>query len=465
MASKSVSRRGVLKAAGAAAVAGGASALLGGGKMAAQQGAPAVMTNTQAGRKFRAYVKSGPALPTVVELKARGLTQREILVRVEAAQTCYTSVDECLIPGTPARQATIVGHGGVGIVEAVGPQVISSRVGDRVVIALHASCGRCYNCLWMQSSQCLNRGAASTIPTADMADGTPVWSATGAMSELTIVQEEEAVPVFTDVSPADMSMLTCVGNCGLGMTMTNCPINVASDVVIFGAGPVGLSSVQGAKLKGATQIIVVEPIAYRREIAMKLGATAVLDPNKYKRVARTSGGGAGAGTRANFGRDEDRWNDELVDHIREMCKMKTDRLFAGGGRIGPDHVIDAAGGDKVKPKVEQGPDPTGVASLQQGWALLSRIGTFVTCSVGHPDNAMVEIPADQFADSSKHHWASTDGGTNDRRDIPRFVKLMEHGQLSMKALVGKTYPLNQAQEAYQVCADRTVVATVVTPNA
>ena len=77
-------------------------------------------------------------------------------------------------------------------------------------------------------------------------------------------------------------MLTCVGGCGLGMTMTKCPVDVASDVVIFGAGPVGLSSVQGAKLKGATRIIVVEPIAYRRGLALKLGATAVVDPNQYK---------------------------------------------------------------------------------------------------------------------------------------------------------------------------------------
>jgi S-(hydroxymethyl)glutathione dehydrogenase / alcohol dehydrogenase len=403
-------------------------------------------------------VKFGPALPTVVELRTRALTQREILVRVEAAQTCYTSVDECLISGTPAAQATIVGHGGVGVVEAVGPQVISTQVGDRVVVNLHAACGRCWNCLWGQSSQCLNRGAVSTIPTCEMMDGTPVWSATGAMSELTIVQEEEAVPVFTDVSPAEMSMLTCVGGCGLGMTMMNCPIEVASDVVIFGAGPVGLAAVQGAKIKGATQIIVVEPIRYRRDLAMQLGATAVLDPNQFTRTPKPRPANG-------WGRDDDHFQDTLVDRIREMCKPKNTRLFAGGGRVGPDHVIDAAGGDKIKPKVEQGPDPTGLTSLQQGWSLLSRIGTFVTCSVGHPDTAMVQIPADQFADSSKHHWASTGGGTNDRRDVPRYIKLIESRQLNMKALVGKTYPLNQAREAYQVCADRTVVATVVTPNA
>jgi S-(hydroxymethyl)glutathione dehydrogenase/alcohol dehydrogenase len=148
-----------------------------------------------------------------------------------------------------------------------------------------------------------------------------------------------------------------------------------------------------------------------------------------------------------------------------MCKLKTDRLWAGGGRVGPDHVIEAVGGDKVKPKVEQGPDPTGVTVLEQCWDLCSSIGTLATCSVGQPDDAVVKIAAAQWADGAKHHWPGTGGGTNDRRDVPRFATLMESGQISMKALASKTYPLNQAREAYQACADRTVVATIVAPNA
>ena len=135
-------------------------------------------------------------------------------------------------------------------------------------------------------------------------------------------------------------MLTCVGGCGLGMTMTNAPVEVASDVVIFGAGPVGLSSVMGAKVKGASRIIVVEPIPYRRDLALKLGATDVVDPNQYndrKPIPNAPANG-------------DRFRDVLVEHLREMTKEKTDRLWSGGGRIGPHHVIEAVGGDKIKPR-------------------------------------------------------------------------------------------------------------------
>jgi threonine dehydrogenase-like Zn-dependent dehydrogenase len=148
-----------------------------------------------------------------------------------------------------------------------------------------------------------------------------------------------------------------------------------------------------------------------------------------------------------------------------MTKMKYDRIWAGAGRNGPDHIIEAVGGDRLKPRrMPQGPDPTGVRVLQQCWELGSSIGSIVTCSVGQPGNAMVQIPASQWADGAKHHWPGTGGGTNDRRDSQRYIRLMETGQITMKALASKTYPLSGAREAYQVCADREVVATVVTPT-
>ena len=207
----------------------------------------------------------------------------------------------------------------------------------------------------------------------------------------------------------------------------------------------------GAKVKGASRIIVVEPIRYRRELAQKLGATDVVDPNQYRDRQLIAGAGGNA----------DRYRDSLVEHLREMTRMTTDRLWAGAGRIGPDHVIEAVGGDKIKPKEVQGPDPTGVTVLNQCWELESAVGTLVTCSVGHPADAFVALPASQWADGAKHHWPGTGGGTNDRRDSARYVRLMETGQVNMKAIASATYPLRQTREAYQVCADRTVVATIV----
>src|SRR5439155_16330610 len=223
--SPSVSRRSVLKKAAAAAVGGGAASLIGGSPLAAQGGAPAILTNAQGGRKFKGLVKFSNAIPELVDLTVRPITGRQMVIRQEAAQTCYTQVDLVLIPGSPTSQPTIVGHGGVGIVEAIGPQVLSTRVGDRVIVNLHAACGRCFNCLNMRSDKCRNGGAANPTPTCNMANGTPVFSATGGMAELLLVNEEYATPLFSpSISSAEISMLTCVGGCGLGMTMTNAPV-------------------------------------------------------------------------------------------------------------------------------------------------------------------------------------------------------------------------------------------------
>jgi S-(hydroxymethyl)glutathione dehydrogenase/alcohol dehydrogenase len=456
--SSHVTRRRVLKAAGAASVGGGTAALLGGVTIAAQGAAPAILTNTQAGRKFRAFVKFSQERPTVVEVTTRGLTGNQVLLRVEAAQTCYSNIDQVLKSDerTPNANASIVGHGGVGVVEAIGPQVISTRVGDRVIVNLHAACGRCWNCLNMRSDKCRSGQAGPPAPIGALPNGREVFGRTGAMSELAITGEEMVTPIFTSISGPEIAMLTCVGGCGLGMTMTNAPVEVASDVVIFGAGPVGLSAVMGAKVKGASRIIVVEPIPYRRELALKLGATDVVDPNRY----------TGRRPITNPPANGDRFQDDLVDHLREMTKQKTDRIWSGGGRNGPDHVLEAVGGDTWKPKTQpQGPDPTGVTVLNQCWELCSSIGTLVTCSVGQPRDAFVSLPASQWADGAKHHWPGTGGGTNDRRDSGRYIRLAETGQINLKALVGRTYPLNQIPQAYEVIADRDVVATVVLPNA
>ena len=455
-----VSRRGVLKSAGAVAVASGASVLLGGEHLMAQQGAPAVLTNTQTGRRVRAFVKlDSVAPPSVQTITLRGLIGRQVAVRTDAAQTCYSSVGQVLLPSPDAPQnATVVGHGGVGIVEAVGPEVSAIQVGDRVIVNFHSTCGWCYSCARGRADQCMNGGGPSE-PTADL-NGKPVFSGTSGMTEVMVVNQEKCVPVFTSVSSVELAMLTCVGNCGLGMTMTKVPVEAGSDVVVFGAGPVGLSAVQGARIKGAARIIAVEPIAYRRELALKLGATDGVNPHQYtERRPRPGGGGAGG----------DMFDDALVNHIRDLCKLSTDRTWATGGRIGPDHVIEAVGGDRygdvlVRPSAGSGPDPSGMTVLSQCWQLVSRVGTGTSGSIGFPSDQRVEIQPNQFADASKHWWAGTAGGTHTRRDVPRYVRLAEVGKLDLKVLASRTYSLNQTREAYEVAMNRTVVATIVTPN-
>lgn len=464
--SRTVSRRSVLKKGAAAAVGSGAALLAGGGPAAAQQGAPAVLTGTQAGRRVRAFLKLNRVdLPTVQTVRLRALGSRMVAVRTEAAQTCYSSVGQVLLPSSAAPpRITVIGHGGVGIVEAVGPDVFAIRPGDRVLAAFAAQCGWCYNCTQGRADQCLNSNMLSEgepVAMADSDDGQPVYGGSNGMAEVMIVNQERLIPIFSDVTSLELAMLPCVGNAGLGMVMTKTPVEPGSDVVVFGAGPVGLSAIQGANIKGAARIIVVEPIRYRRELALTLGGTDGVDPHQYTQRS---------GPVPNFGGiNGDLYKDALVDHLRDMLRKRTDRTFVGGGRVGPDHVVEAAGGNAyggvtTTPSAGTGPDPSGMTVLSQVWQLCSQAGTAVSCSIGFPPGAMMQVPANQFCDGAKHWRGGTGGGTNIRRDVPRYVRLMEAGKLNMKALAQRTYPLNQATEAYRMAMNREVVATIVTPN-
>jgi S-(hydroxymethyl)glutathione dehydrogenase/alcohol dehydrogenase len=457
--SGSVSRRRMLKQ-GVAAI-GGAAALAGGGGAAAQAqaggGAPV------AARRIKAWVSRGFGANTTAleELTLLPISGRQVLVRTEVTQCCYTMAGRMLGTQDPpdplGPQAapivnnpnlpTIQGHGGVGIVEAVGPAVTRVQVCDRVIVAVTPQCGVCYNCLRGRADRCQYGVAATAIPVARGADGRDVVQAgnIGGMADVMVAEEQHLLPVFTTAPSDELAMLHCVGGCGLGMTMTLSPVEPGSTVAVWGGGPVGLSAVQGARIMGAATIILVEPIRARRELGMKLGATHVFDPNAE--------------------------GDGLVPKIKDLCKGNTRVL--GGGRndirnraqlaaaVGPDFVIEAVGYDRAQPKVEAGPDPSGIQPLQQVWQAAPTAGHICTCGVGFPPQATISFPVNQWTNSGRQHHSSQYGGVNAMRDLPRYVRLIERGLYDAKSLITTRYPLEKAMDAYHDVADRTTVTAMI----
>jgi D-arabinose 1-dehydrogenase-like Zn-dependent alcohol dehydrogenase len=231
--SRSVSRRSVLKKGIAAAAAGGAAVFSGVPAAAMQQGAPPILTGTQAGRRVRAVIKYRSELPTVEQITLRAIGGRDVVVRVEACQSCYSQVTQALVAGNqvglglgveaPITRATILGHGFVGVVEAIGPQVQKVQVGDRVITCQHAQCGACQPCLQGRGDRCIN----NTVPPFATFNGMDVTGALGGggFTEVSIVPEEYAVPVFTDIPSAQLSHISCVGSCGFGMATTMAPLS------------------------------------------------------------------------------------------------------------------------------------------------------------------------------------------------------------------------------------------------
>ncbi len=121
-----------------------------------------------------------------------------------------------------ADMAVIQGHGGVGIVEAVGPEVRRVQVGDRVCVSGTPHCGSCYRCLRGRSDMCqfLSAiGADDLVAIADLADGTPVYqnSHIGGLAEVMVAFEEWVVPIFTQLPAAELGMVCgCTSVAGLG---------------------------------------------------------------------------------------------------------------------------------------------------------------------------------------------------------------------------------------------------------
>src|SRR5499426_122546 len=300
-----LTRRGLLKK-GATAAAAGAAGLLTPSQTAAQSTqAPAVVTRP----KFKAWISRGDGRgrTTLDEVTLRPIGGRQVLVRTEATNLCYSNVGAVLgvqpnlgatappvsalapPPGTRRMNdmAVIQGHGGIGIVEAVGPEVRRVRVGDRVCVSGTPQCGSCYRCLRGRADMCqfLSAiGADDLIPIADMSDGTPVFenSHIGGLAQLMVTTEEWVVPIFTKADVVGLGMVcSCVSVAGLGATTSQglAAIEPASSVAVVGCGPLGLSAVQGARIAGASMIIAIDPIRARREAALKVGATIALDPN------------------------------------------------------------------------------------------------------------------------------------------------------------------------------------------
>ena len=213
----------------------------------------------------------------------------EIRVRIAAVGVCHTDLvarDGAMPFSLPA----VLGHEGAGVIDAVGSAVTKVAVGDRVAVTFR-SCGACARCLGGDPAYCYTMPMLNYIgmrPDGSKAirDGqAPVSSnffGQSSFATYALTYERNVLKLPDDIPFELAAPLGCGVQTGVGGVVRALAAPKGSSILITGGGAVGLSAVMGAVIQGCGTIIVVEPLASRRELAQDLGATHVVDPAVQK---------------------------------------------------------------------------------------------------------------------------------------------------------------------------------------
>jgi len=324
-------------------------------------------------------------------------------VRVKVAHCGVCHSDLTLADGAfPSPVPIILGHEAAGVVDAVGPNVTGLAVGDHVVLTACPPCGTCYWCVRGEHALCVD---TLGIQTNTFSDGTTGLSRRGetvyrgvnvaGFAEYTVTQANGAVKIPADV-PLDVAcVIGCAVQTGVGAVLNTAKVEEGATVLVMGLGGIGLSTVQGAQIAGATRIIVSDPVPERREAAKAFGASDLLDPGSEDVAARAR---------------------ELTDGI------------------GVDYAFETAGH----------------ASLAEIGLAAARSGGTVVCVGAAPiDQGISVAPAVLFTITEKKLIGCVLGSVNSLREIPRLISLWQTGRLDLERMITARRPLAEINEAMQ----------------
>ncbi len=219
-----------------------------------------------------------PLSVETVELAAP--TGREVEVTLEACAICHSDITYASGAWGGALPA-VYGHEAAGHVTAVGPDAKGFKPGDRVIVTLIRSCGTCASCASAHPAICMDAEASAPIT---LADGSPALQAMhcGAFAEKVVVDPSQLAHV-PDGIPLDVaSLLSCGVITGVGAVVNAAKVQPGQDVVVIGAGGVGLNAIQGAKLAGARRIVAVDMTEAKLDDARAFGATDGILANEPK---------------------------------------------------------------------------------------------------------------------------------------------------------------------------------------
>ncbi|NSC20845.1 Zn-dependent alcohol dehydrogenase [Streptomyces albus subsp. chlorinus] len=236
---------------------------------------------------------SAPLEVTSIALPDPGPGQ--VRVRLAAAGVCHS--DLSLANGTLRQPVpAVLGHEGAGTVVAVGEDVTDLAHGDRVVLNWAPDCGECHFCARLsQPWLCVRANEATTRPYAATRGGDGLYPglSVAAFAEETLVPRRAVLALPDGVPLQDAALLGCAMLTGYGAVHHSARLRAGESVAVYGAGGVGLATMQAARLAGAERIIAVDVSAEKEELTRAAGATDfVLAGEKTAKAVRglTEGG-------------------------------------------------------------------------------------------------------------------------------------------------------------------------------
>ena len=358
----------------------------------------------------RAAVVEAQGQPfTITEVELEEPREDEVLVRMVATGLCHTDITMgSFLP--PEMFPNVFGHEGAGVVEQVGAQVRGLEVGDHVVISFRScrDCAKCQEGLvgYCDSHLLLNyMGMRMDGSQPISRDGGPLFGSFFGQSSLAahaLAYADNCVKVDPELDLTLLAPYGCGFQTGAGTVLNVLRPEAGDSLVVYGVGAVGLAAIAAARAEGVEQVIAVDPLAGRREVAERLGAIAV-DPSA---------------------------TEDVVARVKE--------LTGGGATYGIDTTAI----------------PAVVKQAQQSLGIR---GVLVALGLGAE-----EFPVDaiDLLQGGKTVKASIEGDADPQEMVPRLIAMRADGTFPMDDLVA-TYPAERINDAVADVTAGTVVKPVL----
>lgn len=341
---------------------------------------------------------------SVEEIEIGDPRKDEVEIQMEAAGMCRS--DHHLVTGDipMAGFPVLGGHEGAGIVTEVGPGVDDFAPGDHVVLAFIPSCGKCPSCQAGMRNLCdLGAGLLAGESVTDgsfriQARGQNVYPMTllGTFSPYMVVHRSSVVKIDPSVPFEVACLVGCGVTTGYGSAVRTADVRPGDDVAIVGLGGVGMAALQGAVSAGARYVFAVEPVEWKRDQALKFGATHV-----YPDI-----------------------NAALMGIAEVTYGLMAQKVIITVGKL------DGADVDSYLTITAKG-------------------GTCVLTAIGSLVDTQVTLNLAMLTLLQKNIQGTIFGGGNPHYDIPKLLSMYKAGKLNLDDMVTTAYKLEQINDGYQ----------------